>query len=465
MPDSRQGSQEERNGLGLAILGSMLFALSHNRATWQRDRVMASRWTCLFAALLMAACSRTGQTSARGSGGMGGAHGGASGSAKGGTDGPATSVRGGDSGARSGGAGSLATGGAATGGAATGGAAANGGVTGHGGVTDGAAANGGIRGDGSATDGSRTTDAATDGAAGSGETAGGLEPCNSSDGSGCSDDAFCMDTRSDSCSPDYMKDCTGFCAGRRRAVICGGLAPPAPCPDGFACLPDARTYLDPYPVSICVGADTRACTAQGDCPTGFSCVPGAEGSRCSPDKTVCEDYVTCPMEPPPRCPRGYARSTPDNCYGPCVPVELCGCTTNTQCGFAAAACDRKQERCYLARSPEPRCQLPADFASCTLKAAYAFIDGVCQLATSGCAGNDNRFSTLEECRARCEGVPGDTACPEGQVEGAICIGCGGGGGCIRYVDVCTTTCATRADCPSSDFVCYGGYCENGLSCV
>lgn len=467
---------------------------------------MRRKLTLLSAAFLAAACggsynvSRTGGSPAGGSAGLGGM-GGASGSVAGGNGGTDASPTGGsdatdafptggsggaagatttgprvgsDGGHTTSTGGSVTSGGAratAVGGAATGGLLASGGVGGNGGfsggtsttspATGGASGTGSITANGGSIGGTSTTSVTTGGASGSGGTAAGLEPCSSSDGSGCGDPAFCLDTRSDACSPDYMSGCTGYCARRRQPAICAGLAQPTPCPDGFTCLPDARTYLGTDSVSLCVGSDTPECAANGACPAGFACVPSTAGSRCSPDRTACEDYVTCKMAQPPPCPPGYARSTPDHCYGPCVPVEACVCSTDTQCGLVGASCDRKQGRCYLAQAPEPRCQLPFDVGTCDAVApVYAFVDGECKSATyGGCGGNDNRFPTLEECLARCQGMPGDQPCPDGRAERAICLGCATAGGCLRYVTACAKPCATEADCQSTGLSCSGSYCE------
>jgi hypothetical protein len=214
-------------------------------------------------------------------------------------------------------------------------------------------------------------------------------------------------------------------------------------------------------VSICVGSETGDCTTDATCPTGFLCVPTQTGSRCSPDRVVCNGTVTCKMAEPGLCPGGYARSTPGSCYGPCVPVETCACSTDGECSRAGASCDRKQGRCYVPQSPEPRCQLAFDVGPCDAAVrVYAFIDGECKAATyGGCAGNDNRFSSLEECLARCQGMPGQTACLDGRKERVVCLACGAGGGCVQYASVCAKTCTTQSECQTSGFSCANGFCE------
>lgn len=235
---------------------------------------------------------------------------------------------------------------------------------------------------------------------------------------------------------------------------------PAPCPDGFSCLPDPRTYQGPDPVSICVESETE-CATSAECPTGFECVPSDGGKRCSPVRVVCDGVVTCKMIEPGPCPVGYGRSTSGGCYGPCVPVDFCACSTDAECTRAQASCDRTRGHCFVPAAPEARCRLPFDTGPCDgAMRVYAFIDGACELASyGGCGGNDNRFSTIEECLLRCLGMPGEHACPDGRVERVICLGCGGGGGCIQKAAVCAQPCTNLSDCVSSGLACSKGYCE------
>jgi hypothetical protein len=277
---------------------------------------------------------------------------------------------------------------------------------------------------------------------------------------------FCVDLPSETCSPDSTKGCTGLCAGRRHAIPCAGSGQSTACPDGFACVPDTQSYRGTDPYSICVGPETKGCTTASDCPSGFLCVESADGGRCSPDLVACDWAVTCRVAPPEPCPGGYAQSTADGCFGPCVPVEYCACSSDWVCAMASASCDRKAGRCYAPQSPEPRCLLPFDAGPCdSVVAVFAFLDGECRAATyGGCGGNDNRFSRLEECLSRCQGMPGERPCPQGRAERVVCLACGAGGGCIQYAGVCAKECATQVDCQNTSFSCANGYCE-AVFCV
>ena len=121
---------------------------------------------------------------------------------------------------------------------------------------------------------------------------------------------------------------------------------------------------------------------------------------------------------------------------------------------------RDSGRCYTPRSPEPGCQLAFDVGPCDAAVrVFAFTGGECKAATyGGCGGNDNRFSTLEECLGRCQGMPGERPCPEGRAEKRICLGCG-----RRWLHPVRHRVRAdlrgQADCQWSGFSCAGGYCE------
>jgi hypothetical protein len=45
---------------------------------------------------------------------------------------------------------------------------------------------------------------------------------------------------------------------------------------------------------------------------------------CDPAKILCKLAV-------PECPEGQVPSVSGSCYGPCVPVESCACTQESEC--------------------------------------------------------------------------------------------------------------------------------------
>jgi hypothetical protein len=113
--------------------------------------------------------------------------------------------------------------------------------------------------------------------------------------------------------------------------------------------------------------------------------------------------------------------------------------------------------------PPDRCLLPFDPGPCDGSVrVFAFVNGACvQQGYGGCQGNANRFSTLEECLATCEGRPDPRPCPTGRVVREICVACGGGGGCGKYITACALTCTQDGPaCPSTQqFYCFDGVCQ------
>jgi hypothetical protein len=170
--------------------------------------------------------------------------------------------------------------------------------------------------------------------------------------------------------------------------------------------------------------------------------------------------LLCPINGP-ACPPGYAHSFIDDCWGPCVPLETCGCTRDADCPEATASCDRLNGRCVVPAAPEPRCLVPFDGGACdALIPVFAFINGGCyETEYGGCPRNDNLFTTLEECRARCEGEPIPNGCDDGEVLARICPRCGNAGGCDHYRLACAQPCDETTQCKTKGFSCAGGFCQ------
>lgn len=223
-------------------------------------------------------------------------------------------------------------------------------------------------------------------------------PCNSSDGTGCVSGEVCVDVVSDTCLPTLEADCAGYCVA---------TLPSAACEDGPA---------------------------------------------------QCRGEVTC-ADPPGDCAVGFIESIVDGCWGPCVPLECCSCASNDECILGDASCDVTLGQCVLPAAPEPRCFLPFDPSPCKSAIPVFTFDGnECVEATwGGCDGNDNRFTTREECLRRCLGLPQQSECPDGRVPRVSCLECGGGGGCLRPTTVCAPTCETEEECPAG-MTCADGVC-------
>jgi hypothetical protein len=302
------------------------------------------------------------------------------------------------------------------------------------------------------------TGGAAAGSAGSGPIE--LRPCNSSDGTGCEGLGYCVDDSLDSCAPELTSSCEGLCAPPYRSPVCSGFGAAA-CPPDYECLPDFDTMFGTDPTSICVGGTTPGCATSDDCADGFTC-RGEEGEqRCIADSPSCWQDFACGGYVPD-CAPGYAPAVAQDCTYVCVPMQHCGCEADYDCP-APALCDRARGRCFLAQAPAPRCAQPFDAGPCDAAVpAYAFVDGACKpVVYGGCEGNDNRFSTVEECLAVCEGMPTEHECGDGRVPGTACLRCGGGGGCTVSGTFCLERCETNDDCTGAGFFCVDGACEVG----
>ena len=110
------------------------------------------------------------------------------------------------------------------------------------------------------------------------------------------------------------------------------------------------------------------------------------------------------------------------------------------------------------------CSLPFEVGPCdALFPVYAYVNGACVARTyGGCEGNGNRFNTVEECMATCEGRPVPNGCPAGRIAKEICLGCGPAGGCSKSQTVCALVCDVDVGtdaCSMSLLVCSQGVCQ------
>lgn len=281
-----------------------------------------------------------------------------------------------------------------------------------------------------------------------------------SDGSGCDGGGFCVDHELDSCAPDFASDCSGTCAVPYLTPVCSGFGA-VECPRDFECLPDTDTAQGTDPTSICVGGHSPECNGSTDCANGFACLDTPDGPRCVPDRADCLPNDICDSGIP-KCPPGYAPANADVCDYVCVPFQHCGCETDSDCP-QPPVCDRESGRCLVPRAPAPRCEEPFDTGPCDAAVpVYAFVDGECKAEVyGGCEGNDNRFSTLEECLSSCQGMPIEESCRGSRIAARGCLGCGGGGGCLLLGQFCFEPCESNDDCTAPGYACNDGICQIG----
>lgn len=341
---------------------------------------------------------------------------------------------------------------------ATGGTRASGGVSAGGATASGGVAVSGGSGAVPATGGSGT--------AAAGSTASG--GCSSSLGTGCLNGAVCADDP-DGCDPRLADDCSGKCFQPLRNPVCAGLGGGIPCPDELACVPNPRDYRGTDPTGICVGKGLlNSCGEIKACHEDFLCLGGAlpvDGpGHCAPDGVACVGPITCDIAELVACPPGYVHSNIEACTGPCVPIDTCGCTGDSDCP-ASSVCDRLTRRCAELPGrqwqPAARCLQPFDPGTCDANfAVFAFVDGACvERSFGGCDGNENRFYTLEECLSSCEGRPFPNSCPDGRTPEVACLECGPAGGCSKSFSVCAKACAANADCAGGNLSCAQGICQ------
>ena len=179
----------------------------------------------------------------------------------------------------------------------------------------------------------------------------------------------------------------------------------------------------------------------------------------------------------PLDPKGDGSTT--NCANVgCAAPPLCSAGCQATCGCCSCAPGERNgdlvctsAGCYEPAPPSDGgsdagsgvCALPFEVGPCDAAfQVYAYVDGACvQRTYGGCQGNANRFNTLEECLATCEGRPVPNGCPAGRIAQTICLECGPAGGCSRMAARCALPCSPDAAVPecSGGLTCAAGVCQ------
>jgi hypothetical protein len=198
--------------------------------------------------------------------------------------------------------------------------------------------------------------------------------------------------------------------------------------------------------------------------TGVAC-----GSSLTPATDAAADV------PPNVCANAGCAAPPMCSVGCQATCGCCSCSPGQRSGDLLCT----DQGCYVAAPPDGGidaswvapavCLLPFEVGPCDAAIpVFAYVDGACAPRVyGGCQGNGNRFFTLEECLAACEGRPVPNPCPDGRVAHEICLSCGPAGGCGLRETVCALPCdvdagAAAAGCAASSLVCAAGFCQVGF---
>jgi hypothetical protein len=234
------------------------------------------------------------------------------------------------------------------------------------------------------------------------------------------------------------------------------------CGSGLDCIADLCTRGCVVAQDSCGDLDEAAtCTADSIEPGAIAVcdAPCASNAACS---SLGADF-TCQSgfcrEEPPSLPGGSAGATQGGSAG----ASPGGSAGASQSGAAGAPMTPAPGGAGPGPvwTPPSRCQQAFDIGPCDASIpVFAYDNGRCEPKTyGGCEGNDNRFSTIEECISVCEGAPTVNACPEGRVRQQICIACGPAGGCGVSLDACAQPCQGQSQCASGSFSCASGVCQ------
>ena len=128
--------------------------------------------------------------------------------------------------------------------------------------------------------------------------------------------------------PALLSNCKGVCVAQD-SLGCGGV---------WKCVNDP---------GVCTTDIAQFCGCDGKTfSSSSSCVPNAWAHRGS-----CEQGVDCDQRKiqcraaTPECAPGYVPSVVGICYGPCVKLSQCACTSSDQCPTKPSACSTVTNRC------------------------------------------------------------------------------------------------------------------------
>jgi hypothetical protein len=201
--------------------------------------------------------------------------------------------------------------------------------------------------------------------------------------------------------------------------------------------------------------DSGTPTVDSGTPAADSGSPAVDSGTPVPDGGVNCANIGCGL--PPLCSEGCR--APCGCC-PCAPGERNGTLicTDRGCYEPAPPSDAGADAGW---KPPAICALPFDVGPCDAAwRVFAYVDGACVMrGYGGCGGNENRFWTLEECLATCEGRPEPNVCPLGRIPARICIACGPVGGCGKQIDACALACDRAASICTGGLFCWDGVCQ------
>jgi len=207
---------------------------------------------------------------------------------------------------------------------------------------------------------------------------------------------------------------------------------------------------------------TRSCTSDASCddlaPSAVCTNTGAKESSTGVCDVGCASATDCGwLGPSFACVEDFCRASPTP--DPTDNTEP-GSETAASTNVGAASTDVSASASQTATEFPALCSLPFDPGACNvLERVYTAVDGACvPAAYGGCGGNDNRFSTFEECVATCEGTPRKD-CSVAYDAARVCVACAPTGGCLRYETICSRECKNETQCTEPGFACIDHRCQ------